>query len=814
MMKCMKTKNISYQSGSWLVKPESGLWGSNGACDDDVYVGIDFGTATTVASMIIPTSDGSSFTVQPMQLTQPNLHGGELRNVLVNTVLSWREGQLFFGVDAYQLRSRLQDGKNTFSSFKMGLGLDLGPEYPNSLLAEGRVPGIKIERPADAVREFFKLLTRAISAEVNSAGNHRIHYAFTVPAAFQANQRRDLIAAIRDCGIDAGESCLIDEPNAAFLSYIFESARSNAGELVVLARRSSVKVLVFDFGAGTCDVSILEFAISPSKVSSRNLAISKFTALGGDDIDRAIVARYLVDQIRSADGERPDLTARDIEEVLTKRLMPAAEKLKIAISENLTDAGVKTLAKAFGLADLVFHTHPVPAFKVRGQTLDIVQPSLTVHQFLEVMSEFCGDYDPSQSKFHVAGPVNDVLDKAGLASDDINAVLFIGGSSSSGLIQSAVMDCFAPEVAEIVPRDLRVHVSQGAAIHSFGIHGLGLDLISPITSEPICVVTRGGVLETLIPVASPVPIPKPFELKLEVPEDGQQQVDVPVCSGTRERLVGIVSIKAGRNGFKRGDVVHVVGDISKEKVLDVKVTVAGITAQAEIMNPLSNGTPGPAEIAMLKEKQRFNESVLKNQGRPDANVVKSYSQAAANAGAYELAADLLVALERINAGSNYSTNIGFYYNSAGRDRKGNEWHRTAYVREKNALTAYNMYCISTNRSDKEKYLREALRYDPSYVSALQALASILAGTSPEEATKLNQRVVELLSPDYRDPDTDVSDLNHLLKAARATDNDDLAQNIEGEIHRRRRALSVSGELYREDHLAASYANRQHLIAEK
>lgn len=810
----MKNKFSHLENGSWLVKPATGLWGSDGISGDEAYVGIDFGTATTVASLIIPTSDGSSFTVQPLQITQPSALGGELRNTLVNTVLSWREGQLLFGVDAYKLRSRLQEGKNTFSSFKMGLGLDLGPEYPNTVFSDSHVLGIEIKRPADAAREFFKLLTRAITAELHSIGKHRIHYAFTVPAAFQANQRRDLLGAIRDCGIDAGESCLIDEPNAAFLSYIYESARSNADELIALARKNGVKVLVFDFGAGTCDVSILEFKISPSKVSSRNMAISKFTALGGDDIDRAIVTKYLVDQIRSADGERPDLTARDMDESVTKRLMPAAEQLKISISESMANSGVQTLAKAGKLTDLVFNTHAVQPFKVRGQTLNIAQPSLSVHQFLEIMSEFCGDYDPSHSMFHVAGPVNDVLDKAGLAPDEINAVLFIGGSSSSALIRSAVMDCFTPEVPAIIPRDLRVHVSQGAAIHSFGIHRMGLDLIVPITSDPICVIARGKVLETLIPVASPVPIPKPFEIQLEVPEDGQQQVDVPVCSGTRERLVGIVSIKAGKGGFKRGDVVRVVGDISKEKVLDVKVTVAGVVAQAEIMNPLSNGTPGPAEIAMLKEKQRFNESVLRNGGRPDAHVVQAYSQAAANAGAYELAADLLVALERIKTGSNYATNIGFYYNQTGRDRKGNDWHQIAYTRQKNAMTAYNMYCISVNKSEKEKYLREALRYDPNYVAALQALASMLAITSPEEAAKLNQRVVELLSPDYRDPDTDVRDLDRLLKAARAADHDDLAHKVDHEIQRRRRVLSNANELYSEDHLAASSDNRRHLIAEK
>lgn len=807
----MKNEIAHLKNGSWLVKPTTGLWDGDGMPDYDAYIGIDFGTATTVASLIIPTTDGTSFTVQPLRLAQPSAWGGELRNILVNTVLSWRDGRLLFGVDAYQLRPRLQEGKNTFSSFKMGLGLDLGPEYPNTVLADGRVEGIEIKRPADAVREFFKLLTHAITEEVHTLGKRRLHYAFTVPAAFQANQRRDLLAAIRDSGIDAEESCLIDEPNAAFLSYIYESAQSsNADNLIDLAKKESAKILVFDFGAGTCDVSILEFKILPEKVNSRNIAISKFTALGGDDIDRAIVNDYLIHQIRTETGDRPELTLRDIEEFITKRLMPAAEQLKISISENLANSGIESLTKAQKLEDLVFYTQAINAFKVRGQTLSIEQPSLSLHQFLDVMSEFCGDYNPRNSKFHVASPVNDVLDKAGLAADEVHAVLFIGGSSSSSLIRSAVMDCFEPEVVAIVPRDLRVHVSQGAAIHSFGIHRMGLDLIAPITSEPICVLTRGKILETLIPVSSPVPMPEPFKIKLEVPDNGQKQVDVPICTGTRDRLVGIISIKAtAKEGFKRGDEVLVVGDINKEKILDVKVTVAGVAAKAEIMSPLSNGTPGREETAMLKEKQQFNESILRNGGRPDAYIVRSYSKAAANAGAYELAADLLVALERIQPNSDLATNIGFYYNRAGRNKKGNEWHKIAYERDKSAVTAYNMYCISNNKLDEEKYLREAIHHDPSYVSALQALAKLVQHKSPHEAKELNERVIDLLVSNYQDSDTDLHDLERLLNAARATDKADLSQKVEHELQNRRRMLSHTQELYIENHLAtASGKHRQ------
>lgn len=810
----MKNQIAPLKSGGWLVRPTEGLWGANGASSDDAYVGIDFGTATTVASVVVPSADLTSFTVRPMQVTQPSALGGTLRNTLVNTVLSYRDGKLLFGVDAYNHRSRLQEGKNTFSSFKMGLGLNLGPEYPNSVLAEGRVPGVTVQRPADAVREFMKLLTKAITTELAGSGTKNIHYAFTVPAAFQANQRRDLLAAIKECGIATGESCLIDEPNAAFLSYIHDAARSGKKDnLIDLARTNGVNVLVFDFGAGTCDLSILEFSISAERVSSRNRAISKFTALGGDDIDREIVSKFLVDQIRDKNGELVELTTRDISGSITQRLMSAAEQLKITISKGLSESGITSLAEAIVLDDLVYETLAVPAFRLRGQEIGIERPRLSVHQFLQVMSAFCGDYDPLTSKFHVAGPINDVLDKAGMAADDLDAVLFIGGSSSSELIRSTVMDCFSPEVVAIVPPDLRIHVSQGAAIHSLGIHALGLDFIAPITSEPIQVVARGGTLETLIPVASPVPMDKPFELNLEVADNGQMQVDVPICTGARERLVGVVSIKAsGNSGFTKGDSVHVVGKISKEKILDVQVTVAGEAARVEILNPLSNGTPGPGEVAMLKQKQQFNESILKNQGRPDARVVRRYSDAAAAAGAYELAADLLVALERIEPGSDYATNIGFYYSRAGRNTIGNGWYRTAYSRSKDSVTAFNLYCISSNRRDEETYLREALRHNPDYVSALHALASIVENGSPTEAAKLRGRIVDILSPNFTDTDTSIRDLDSLRSAASATARGDLEQKVSEEIRRRKRVLSTSDQVYSDSNLAAA-SGKLNLLAE-
>ena len=85
--------------------------------------------------------------------------------------------------------------------------------------------------------------------------------------------------------MNISKQSLIDEPNAAFISYIHDSEDS---ESIAISPHYNSKVLVFDFGGGTCDISILEIGKSANGLYSKNVAISKFTKLGGDDIDRYI----------------------------------------------------------------------------------------------------------------------------------------------------------------------------------------------------------------------------------------------------------------------------------------------------------------------------------------------------------------------------------------------------------------------------------------------------------------------------------------------------------------------------------------------
>jgi molecular chaperone DnaK len=790
--------------GGWLVGPQADLANRRDKLSSTAFLGVDFGTSTTVVSLVFWDETGRRIEVRPLTLSQPNQHGGVVRDEIINSVLAFRNDTLLFGRDAYNLRSRLTEGRNSFSSFKMGLGLDLGPEFAATVLPAGRVPGITIERPADAAREFFKMLTKSVNEELAHLGlNGHKRFAFSVPAAFQANQRRDLMAAIRGCGIEVSESCLIDEPNAAFLSYVHEVARTpEGGELLARAREHKISVLVYDLGAGTCDVSLLDFSISGERVTSRNRAISKFTALGGDDIDREIARRVLVRQLRQDDGSEVELSSLDIEEKVLPKLAPAAEKLKVTISKMLADKDVGHLDKARKLPDIAFQTQAVPPFKMRGDVMGIGTPSLSLHQFLDILGPFCGERSGADAKLHLAGPVHDVLDKVSIDPDEVDAVLFIGGSAQNPLIRAAVMAAFPPEVREVVPRNLRSLVSQGAAIHSLGLNGFGFDFIAPITSEAISVLTKGGGMETLIPASTPVPSEAPFVIQLSIPEGGQKQLDVPICSGARDRLVGIVTVKPiGPSGFKRGDVVTVTGQLSKEKLLDVTVTVAEQTARAEILNPLSNAATSPSELAMLKVRQKFNESMLRNNGRPSADVVKAYSKAAADAGEHELAADLLVSLERITPGSDHATSICYHYSMAGRDKASHDWAGIAYERRPTALNAYNLACGERDKGVREKYLKQALEHDPEYTSAAAMLAGMVEGRKPDEAKKLRQMIVRVLEGELRSSDTSMQELRQLRDAARQIGKSSVDEKAKSEIERRVHALAERDAILREENLA-------------
>jgi len=783
------------RTGGWMVNPSSPGRDVQEALGARTYVGIDFGTSTTVVS-VVRLEDRDRLVSRTLPIRQPEELGGSIVHHLVNTVLAWQDDKLLFGRDAYRMRQELFEGRTVFSSFKMRLGVDVGPTYPETALPKG-AHSVSIEDANDAAREFFKVLHAGIKDAVTREGlPGDLRFAVSVPASFEANQRRDLLRNMKDAGLPADEICLIDEPNAAFLSFLHESAREHASQdLLLQLRGAGANILVYDFGAGTCDVSILDVKITERGISSRNRSISRFTALGGDNLDRAIAKHALLPVLLgSAPGFEPE--QRDVEERLIPRLQPTAERLKLAAMEWLTDRGVNDLSGIRQHGTETFYDLGIPGFKIRGQSLSLPRPALSLVQLADALERFVGRFDPDQNGLHVFAPVVNAMDKSGLTSDELDAVLFIGGSAASPIVRSAVMRHLPDEVQAIVPTDLRSHVSLGAALHCLGFHAFRMDLIRPITSEAIHVVTRGGHLETVIPAAAEVPTTKPFTTRLRIDRAGQSAVELPICVGTESKLLGLLRMQApNARGFSVDEEVKIEATINHDKLLEIKASVAGTVVRTGLMNPLANRELTPSETRMLEAKQKFNESLLTSRGKPSKDAVLTYARAALEAEAFDLAAEMFMATERIDPSENHATNICYCFSKSGRAERSTEWARKAYERKPDAVAAYNLSC-SVEGSEREALLRDAVRLRPDFAYALLALGRMILDQDAAQGRKLVEKAVRSLEKDLRAHRIDRDHCRTLIDAAKEIDDEDLA-----DIAQARLDSMLDSSIYDEDNLA-------------
>jgi molecular chaperone DnaK (HSP70) len=545
-------------------------------------------------------------------------------------------------------------------------------------------------------------------------------------------------------------------------------------------RERGANVLVYDFGAGTCDVSILDVKVGDRALSSRNRAISRFTALGGDDVDRAIARVALLPQLlASAPGFQPE--QRDIEERLVPRLQPTAERLKLAAIEWLTQRGITTLQGIRQHVGQVFSDQRLPGFKIRGHALSLERPAMTLAQLADALEPFVSRFDPDVSTVHVFAPVVNALQKSGLEAHELDAVLFIGGSAANPIVRAAVMNHLPDGVKAIVPADLRSHVSLGAALHSLGFHAFQMDLIRPITSESILVVTRGGRLETVIPAAAEVPTTTPFVTRLRVDQGGQRTVELPICVGSETKLLGLLRVQAPTaRGFAKDEEVVVRAGITHDKLLDVEATASGVTVRTGLMNPLANRELTPAETRMLEAKQRFNQGLLQARGRPTKEVVLDYAQAALTAEAFEVAAEMFMAVERIDPTEDHASNICYALARADKKDRSREWARIAYKRSPDALTAYNLSCDAEG-DEREKLLRESFALDDQMTYTLLELGRLLMNRGDSQGRKYMEKAIRLMDADLRRHDLDKQDCRTLIMVARELGELDIADRAQARL---------------------------------
>ena len=732
-----------------------------------------------------------------MTTNQRTYAGGLITDDKTPTVIAFSSKlqELYIGRGAADLKFSLQRGRNVWYSFKMELGEDKGP-YPASVLRD--LPGFDdITTAREAATVFFKFLKAEIVAQLQSLGlPTRIAWAVSIPASFEANQRRDLLAALQAADIAVSDSqCLIDEPNAAILSVLQSRQQDSDSAPIYVPEHRPLNILVFDFGAGTCDISILEIGLDRQAFHSKNLSISRFEAIGGDNLDIAVALKILLPQLEEVGLPVVDISQRQLSEDILPQLLKAAETLKIELCRSvafeqqstraLTASSSSTLPVLAGSATAKQLAEPL-SVRYQNEVYTVPRATITYSQFAQALTPFL-DPDCDAEQLHgqlflsIFEPINSALDKANLATEKIDHVLLVGGSAKNPYVENALRQVFPGSNRLLIPNDLQAHVGQGAAIHSLLFHGLGRNLIQPITGEPISIIMRGGELETLVKAGTQIPCPPRRIGGLRPQREGQQTLEVPICLGHLDRILHVIHLTAPTSkGFSLADEVEVECVITLDKVVHVKAYVGDISVQAVPLNPYANKHLSTAERAVYVAAKDVRIAAANNSGRPTAASLVRLAKAYEKASNSRQAAETLKEAYDIDKSSTSLNNIAVAFNDSGDRKRALKLYEQAYQQSPNATTIMNL-AVNLKYSDPAraaKLMEEAYEKAPDNAFVLYNLALLLERTDATRYRKLLQRALEIYETQFRAGNLPENDYYRLQSTAQRLGNAELAAEAE------------------------------------
>ena len=676
---------------------------------EKTYVGIDFGTSTTVVSIAYFDRTTLNIKVNTIPIEQKMEDGAITTSLLVPSVIALYNKCLLVGEGASYLKYTLPRNEWIWYSFKMELGEDI--RYYNSKLQAANE--FSINSPKDAVAVFFMYLKGQILKFCESNGiNTNIEYAVSIPASFEANQRKDLIEALDRNGMTIAKQSLIDEPNAAFLSYIHESATIvDDRQRIVVQNTYNPKVLVFDFGGGTCDISILEIGKGANGFYSKNLSISKFSKLGGDDIDRYIAYHYLMPQLLKANGKTADDFRIPDKRHISTQLMKIAEQLKILVCKDIANMMGGMKLPALKDSDMTRDINLSVRIETKCGVLEKEGFSLSYKEFTETMKVFLKKEGQGVTQIKgedeyvsIFNPLKSALKKAHLNKDEeLDYVLFIGGSSQNPYIQSALSEYFE-ESELLIPSNLQTHVSKGAAIHSLVMNGFGKNIVQPITSEPIIVITKDLTPRTLIPAGTEIPCERIIIDDLIPNRDGQSVIELPICVGNSDKMLFNLKINApDTNGFLINDNITVGIGINADKLLLVDAKCRNSHVSPELMNPFANKELSGEERAVIKAEREVEHSASTNGGTPSKLSLDALIRAYKAAGNDFQAAETAEMKNDFYPNSHNLNDIGIMYSNSGNRDKAIKAYEKAIERDPNNATLYNNLALEYKYKDKQKY---------------------------------------------------------------------------------------------------------------
>ncbi len=504
-------------------------------------IGIDLGTTNSCVAVM---EGGESVVI-------PNAEGNR---TTPSVVAFSKTGERLVGQVAK--RQAVTNPDRTVMSIKREMGTNHKVTIDNKQYSPQEISAMILQKlKADAEAYLGETVTQAV---------------ITVPAYFSDAQRQ----ATKDAGKIAGLEVLriINEPTAASLAY-------------GLDKETDQKILVFDLGGGTFDVSILEIGDGVFEV----LATNGNNRLGGDDFDSKVVD-YLVDGFRKDQG----IDLRN-DKMAMQRLREAAEKAKVELS-SVTSTSIN-----------------LPYITADASGPKHLDTTLTRAKFDELTADLVEK---------TVGPTRSALSDAGLKPQDIEKILLVGGSTRTPSVQDMVKKLFGKEPFKGINPDECVAI--GAAIQAAVLSGdvTGL-LLLDVTPLSLGIETMGGVFTKIIDRNTTIPTKK--SQVFSTAADGQTQVEVHVLQGEREmaqynKTLGKFSLDGIPPAPRGVPQIEVTFDIDANGIVHVSAKDLGtsreqkitITASTNLTEDEINKAVKEAEQHAAEDKQKKDEVDTRN----------------------------------------------------------------------------------------------------------------------------------------------------------------------------------------------------------
>ena len=506
-------------------------------------IGIDLGTTNSCVSVM----EGGEATVIP---------NAEGHRTTPSVVAFSKTGERMVGQVAK--RQAVTNPDRTISSIKREMGSDYKVTIDGKKYTPQEISAMILQKlKADAEAYLGEPVTEAV---------------ITVPAYFTDAQRQATKDAGKIAGLDVKR--IINEPTAAALAY-------------GLDKETDQKIMVYDLGGGTFDVSVLEIGDGVIEV----LATAGNNRLGGDDFDQCIT-NYLVEEFKKSDGI--DLSG---DRVAMQRLKEAAEKAKIELS---------------GVTSTNINLPYITADATGPKHLDV---TLTRAKFNELTAHLVEK---------TAGPVRQAMSDAGITASDLTKVLLVGGSSRVPAVQEMVKKLTGKEGFKGINPD--ECVAMGAALQAGVLTGdvKGL-LLLDVTPLSLGIETMGGVCTKLIDRNTTIPVKK--SQIFSTAADNQTSVEVNVLQGEREMAAANKSlgrfhldgIAPARRGVPQ---IEVTFDIDANGIVNVSAKDLGtgkeqhitITSSTNMSKEDVEKAVHEAEQYAAEDAKRKEEIDTRNQG--------------------------------------------------------------------------------------------------------------------------------------------------------------------------------------------------------